>query len=172
MFWLNFIFKLISVLQSGKDPRNIAGGFALGMVIGLTPILSLHNLIIALVILVLDVSIPAALFAIFIGLGFAYIFDPQFHALGYFLLVQVTALKPFWTQLYNLPIAPLTKFYNTVVLGSLVSGLVLLYPIYFGFKLIVKWYQLHLAEKVARLRIVQIINGNSLIQLYNRIKFQ
>jgi len=170
MFWLNFVSKLIGILHSGKDPRHLAAGFALGSIIGLTPFNSLHNVLVFLLILLLNVNISAAFFGIFVFSGFAFIFDPQFHSLGYFILVKMDYLKPCWTYLYNIPLAPLSRFYNTVVLGSLIVSLVLFFPIYFGFKHGVILYQRNLADKVNRLKIVQIIQGSNLFQLYNKIK--
>lgn len=170
MFWLNFIFKLIKTLHSKEEPHNLAIGFALGSIIGLTPFLSLHNLIVFMIILVFNVSISAAFFGIFFFGCFAYFFDAQFHSLGYFLLVRLEFLKPVWTFLYNIPIAPLSKFYNTVVLGSLLVSLVAFFPIYWGFKQIVKLYQLKIAAKVNRLKIMKIIQGNNLYQMYQKIK--
>lgn len=172
MFLLNFVFKLLKALHSSGEPRHIAAGFALGSIIGLTPALSLHNLVVFLLILVLNVSIPAAFFGIFCFGCFAHFFDAQFHSLGYWLLVELEFLRPLWTYLYNIPIAPLTKFYNTVVLGSLVTSLVLLFPVYWGFKQLVKFYQTNLAAKVNQLKIIQILKGNNLYQMYQKIKFQ
>ncbi len=172
MFWLNFIFKLIKTLHSKEEPHNIAAGFALGSIIGLTPFLSFHNLFVFLIILTLNVSISAAFFGIFFFSCFAYLFDAQFHNLGYFLLVEVDFLKPIWTYLYNIPIAPLTKFYNTVVLGSLLVSLITLFPVYWGFKQIVKLYQSKMAPRVNQLKIMKIIQGNNLYQMYQKIKLQ
>lgn len=172
MFWLNFIFKLIKTLHSKEAPHNLAIGFALGSIIGLTPLLSLHNLLVFIIILVLNVNISAAFFGIFFFDCFAYLFDAQFHNLGYFLLVKLEFLKPIWTYLYNIPIAPLTKFYNTVVLGSLLVSLVTFLPVYFGFKQIVKIYQLKVASKVNQWKIMKIIQGNNLYQMYQKIKLQ
>lgn len=172
MFWLNLSFKLIKALHSSNEPRHIAAGFALGSIIGLTPMLSLHNLIVFLIILALNVSIPAAIFGIFFFSCFAYLFDAQFHSLGYYLLVRLEFLKPVWTYLYNIPIAPLTKFYNTVVLGSLVTSLVLFFPIYWVFKQIAGFYQLKLAPLVNQFKIIKIIQGNNLYQMYQKIKLQ
>jgi len=173
MIWLmNFIFKLIKTLHTKDAPHNLAIGFALGSIIGMTPLLSLHNLIVFIIILILNVNIGAAFFGIFFFDCFAYIFDDQFHSLGYFLLVKLKFLKPFWTCLYNIPIAPLTKFYNTVVLGSLLVSLVTFLPVYWGFKQIVKLYQLKVVSKVNRLKIMKIIQGNNLYQIYQKIKLQ
>lgn len=172
MFWLNFIFKLIKTLHSKDDPHNIAMGFAMGSIIGLSPFFTLQNVFIFILILICNVSIGAAFFGIFFFGCFAYFFDPQFHNLGYFLLVKAEALKPFWTYLYNIPIAPLTKFYNTLVMGSLAVSLVTFFPIYWTFKQLVKVYQSKLAAKMDRLKITQLIKGNKVIQLYQKIKLQ
>ncbi|HQT92643.1 MAG TPA: DUF2062 domain-containing protein, partial [Candidatus Kryptobacter bacterium] len=83
---------------------------------------------------VLDVNLFAAFFPYGTFALIAYIFDPIFHSFGYFLLVDVTAPHAFWTYLYNAPIAPLSRFNNTVVPGSFVSGVILSVPIYFGMK--------------------------------------
>lgn len=170
MFWLKFLSKMIKLLHSGKDPSNLAAGFSLGAIIGLTPMMSLHNLGVFLIILLFDTNIPAAFFGIFVFSGFAYLLDPFFHNLGYYLLVEVEALRPFWTTLYNIPIAPLTRFYNTVVLGSLVVALLGQLPIYFGFKTLVNLYRKHYAAKIQQLKIVQLFKGSNLVQLYYKIK--
>jgi len=172
MFWLNFLGKIFKLLHSDKTPRHLAAGFALGSIIGLTPFLSLHNLVIFCLIFLLNVSIPAATFAMFVCELFAYLFDPFFHEVGYNLLVKVEFLKPFWTQLYSMPIAPLTKFYNTVVLGSFVTSLITFIPVYFAFKYFVIYYRLHLAEKVENLKIVKIISGSNLFQLVKKVQIK
>lgn len=172
MFWLNFIFKLIKTLHSGEEPHHLAAGFALGSIIGLAPFLTLQNILVFVAILIFNVSIGAAFFGIFFFGCFAYLFDAQFHSLGYFLLVKAEFLKPLWTYLYNIPIAPLTKFYNTVVLGSLVVSLLLLFPVYLGFKQLVKVYRSKLAAQVDKFKIMQIIKGNKLFQIYQKIKLQ
>lgn len=145
-------------------------GFALGTIIGLTPSRALHNLIVFILILIGNVSIPAAFFAIFLFSCFAHFLDPLFHGLGYFLLVEIEFLQPVWTYLYNIPIAPLTRFYNTVVLGSLVVSLAIFFPVYWGFKQIVILYREKMAEKVSRFKIMQIIKANKLFQMYQRVK--
>lgn len=170
MFWIKFISKLITLLHSGKDPRHLAAGFALGAIIGLTPLLSLHNLLVFLAIFFFNVSIPAALFSIFVFSGFAYLLDPVFHNLGYYLLVEATPLASFWTYLYTIPWIPLTRFYNTVALGSLVMAGCAVLPIYLAFKHGVKFYQIHWAEKVRQLKVVQIVKGSSVVQFYYKVK--
>ncbi len=128
MIVLKLLGKFIKVLRSAASPKQIAWGFALGAIPGLTPLNSLHNAVVLILLIILNVNITSAILAFLIYSLIAWIFDPLFHTIGYFLLVDIAALKSMLTALYNAPIAPLTRFNNTVVMGSFVSSLILLMP--------------------------------------------
>lgn len=170
MFWLTFIRDFIKILRAGQDPRQIAGGFALGSILGLSPMLTLQGVIIWLVILILNVNISAALLAIALCSVFAYIFDPLFHSLGYAVLVNMDPLKGLWTWMYNAPIAPLTRFNNTVVMGSFVVALAAFLPIYFGMQKLVLAYRTHIGEKVEQWKIFQVLKKSALVKWYEKIR--
>jgi uncharacterized protein (TIGR03546 family) len=170
MFWLQIIKGFIRVLRSGQTPRQIAGGFALGTIVGLMPFFTLQGLFLWLVIFVLDVNLSAALLAATLFALVSYIIDPLLHAIGYFLLADSSSLHGFWTSLYNAPIAPLTRFNNTVVLGSFVAGVLLVLPVYFGMRRFVLAYRTHVHTKVERWKIYQIISKSTVVKWYNRIK--
>ena len=97
MFVLQFIAKFFKILSSAATPAQISGGFILGMVIGLTPLWSLHNLIIILLIIILNVNITMAIFSFGIFSLVAYLIDPLFHSLGYFVLVDAKVLHGMWS---------------------------------------------------------------------------
>lgn len=170
MFWLQILKGFIQVLRSGQTPRQVAGGFALGAIVGLMPFFTLQGLLLWLAVLVLDVNLSAALLAASLFALLAYFIDPLFHLLGYLLLVDSSMLRSLWTSLYNAPVAPLTRFNNTVVLGSFVAGFLLLLPIYFSMKRLVLAYRTHLHTRVERLKIYQIVSKSSLVKWYDRIK--
>lgn len=170
MFWLQIIKNFIRVLRAGQTPRQIAAGFALGAIVGLMPFFTLQGFLLWLVILILDVNLSATLLAVTVFAFVAYIFDPLFHELGYFLLADISSLHALWTSMYNAPIAPLTRFNNTVVLGSFVVGLLLFLPVYFGMHRFVLAYRTHLHTKVERLKIYQVISKSTLVKWYDRIK--
>ncbi|MGD0338858.1 MAG: TIGR03546 family protein [Bacteroidota bacterium] len=170
MFWLKIIRDFIKILRAGQTPNQIAGGFALGAIIGLSPSFTLQGILIWLIILVLDVNLSSALFSFTLFSLFAYLLDPLFHRLGYALLVNIDALKGMWTTLYNVPIAPLTRFYNTVVLGSFVSALILFFPIHMGMKRFVVAYRSHVGSKVEKWKIYQTINRSVLVRWYTKIR--
>ena len=60
MIVLKFLSKLFKALRSGDSPGQLAGGFALGMIIGLTPLWSLHNLLVVILIIIIKVNISMA----------------------------------------------------------------------------------------------------------------
>src|SRR5512140_3791405 len=88
MFWLKLVTNFIKILREGQTPAQVAGGFALGSILGLSPMLTLQGLLVWLIILVLDVNLSAATFSLGLFALIAYIFDPIFHRLGYFLLAD------------------------------------------------------------------------------------
>jgi uncharacterized protein (TIGR03546 family) len=165
---LQQIIKLIRVMHSETDPRQISLGFALGMVPGLTPLTSPHNLIVLLAILFLRVNIGAALLSWAVFKVLAYALDPLFHQIGLFLLTQVGFLQGLWTALYNAPLLPYTRFNNTVVMGSLIFSLIAFYPGYWGGKFMVLKYRETLMERFNRLKIVQVFRASNLYKWYSR----
>lgn len=166
MFTIKFILSFIKSLNADASPRQIAGGMALGSILGITPAMSLHNLIVFVVILMIRVNFSAALFAWGAFALISYILDPLFNRIGYALLVQVPALQPLWTALYNTPAVPWTGFNNTLTLGSLVFALLFFWPLYFFLTWFVTVYRERIMSVVAKWKIVQILKASKLFGLY------
>ncbi len=170
MFWLQIVSNFIKILREGQTPQQVAGGFALGSIVGLMPGLSLQSLFVWLIIFVLNVNLSAAFLAATLFALVAWLLDPVFHQLGYWLLVDTESLKPFWTAMYNAPVAPLTRFNNTIVLGSLVGALVLALPAYVGMKRFVVAYRKTVGARVEKTRLYQIISKSSFYRWYERVR--
>jgi len=162
------IIKLIRMMHSETDPRQISLGFALGMIPGFTPLTSPHNLLVLLAILIFRVNIGAALLAWGVFKILAYALDPLFHQIGLFLLTRVGFLQGLWTTLYNAPLLPYTGFNNTVVMGSLIFALLAFFPVYWGGKFMIVKYRETLMERFNRLKIVQVFRASSLYKWYSR----
>jgi len=174
MFGLEFIAKLIKILRSEISPNQISAGFILGMMLGLTPFWSLHNLIIILLILLLKVNIATAIFSFGIFSAIGYLLDPVFHNLGFYLLVDVKSMHGIWSALYNFPVIALSKYNNTVVMGSFVMSLVLLLPVFILVRKGVISYRenidVKIKEKMQKWKILQIIKSSKIYSLYQKIK--
>jgi uncharacterized protein (TIGR03546 family) len=162
------IIGLIRIIHSETDPRQISLGFALGMIPGLTPLTSLHNLLVLLAILFFRVNIGAAMLSWGVFKILAYALDPLFHQIGLFLLTGVAFLQGLWTTLYNAPLVPYTRFNNSIVMGSLVFSLFAFYPVYWGGWFMVVKYRETWMERFNRLRIVQVFRASDLYKWYSR----
>lgn len=170
MFWLKFIAKFIKALRTGDSPAQVAAGFSIGFAIGLMPFLSLHGLMLWIILFIFNVNLAAAFVAMMFSSLLAVLLDPAFHALGFLFLAQLPALQALWESLYNLPIAPLTKFYNTVVMGSSISAALLLFPVYFAMKKFTIFYRDTFEARVQKWKIVQAIKGSSFYKWIDKIQ--
>ena len=170
MFWFTLVRDFIKILREGQTPAQVAGGFALGSILGLSPMLTLQGAVVWLIIFVLNVNLSAALLALSVFSLFAFLLDPAFHWVGYQVLVNIESLQGLWTSLYNAPVAPLTRFNNTVVMGSFVSALVLFVPVYLGMKRFVLAYRASVGQKIANWKVYQVIKQSSLVQWYEKLR--
>ncbi|MCF8721668.1 TIGR03546 family protein [Nitrospina gracilis] len=133
------IIKILKALNSNQRPWQISVALVLGAVAGLTPLLSLHNLVVLLLAFFLNVNFGMFLLSLAGCTLFAFLLDPLFHQIGYALLTA-EGLHGFWTQFFSCPIFLLGNLNNTIVMGSLVVSLGLGLPLIFVLnKLIVKY---------------------------------
>ena len=170
MFWLKLVRDFIKILREGQTPAQVAGGFALGSILGLSPMLTLQGALVWLLIFALNVNLSASLVALTVFSLVAFLLDPLFHWFGFQVLVNIDALHNLWTSLYNAPIAPLTRFNNTVVMGSFLCALLLFIPIYFGMKRFVIAYRTTVGARVEKMKIYQIVKRSALVQWYERLR--
>ncbi|MEP2448956.1 DUF2062 domain-containing protein [Balneola sp. EhC07] len=165
---LKYVAKLLKALSSEASPNQLAGGFILGMIIGLTPVLSVHNLLILVLIIILKVNIGMAILAFLIFSGIAYLADPLFHSFGIWIL-ENDGLQDTWTSMYNNELWAITKFYNTVVIGSFISALVLCVPMFPLTKVGVLQYRKHIHEKVMKTKFAKALKGTKLYSVYQTV---
>jgi len=170
MFILQFISKFIKMLRAGESPSLIAAGFTMGFIVGLSPFWTLQNVLILLIAIVTAVNLSAVFFAMFLFGFVAYLMDPLFHRLGFFLLAGIETLYPHWTTFYNLPIAPLTRFNNTLVMGSLTVAILLAWPVYLLVKNGIIAYRTRWADKIEKSKFAKVLKGNVLVKWYLKIR--
>ena len=173
MVVLKILSKLFKALRSNESPNQLAWGFVLGMIIGLTPFWNLHNLLVIVLIIILNVNAAMAIaaFILFniIVYAFLLVLDPLFHSLGYWLLVDLSSLRPLWIFFSSTPGLAWSNFNNTVVLGSFVVALFLIVPLYFFTKWWVVLYREKIDTRMQQWKIFQILKGSKLVQLYQKI---
>lgn len=149
---------LADALVADSSPRQLAWGTALGLSAGLVPKDNLTAATLMVVICALRVNMAAVAMAMMASSWIGTLADPLTHRLGEWLL-RHDRLHEFWTTLANLPVVPWTAFNNTVVLGSFLAGLVLLYPLYRLAEWPARRYLPSLQRRLAQYRIVKWLWG-------------
>lgn len=170
MLFLQLIKKLIKLLRSAASPFQVAGGFILGMMLGFISFKTLLAVPVVLCIIILNVNLASVIFAFLLFRFIAYLADPLLHSLGYWILVDVSPLRSFWTTLSTIKLVPYTRFNNTVVMGSFIVSLVLLIPLYVVVKKFIINYREKYEPKIKKWKIIQILQSSRLIQWFSRIK--
>lgn len=165
---LKYIAKLLKALSSEASPNQLAGGFVLGMIIGMTPVMSIHNLLILVLVIILKVNLGMVILAFLVFSGVAYLADPLFHSFGIWML-ELEGMQATWTSMYNNEFWAITKFYNTVVLGSLVTAVLLCLPMFPLTKVGVVQYRKHIHEKVMKTKFAKALKGTKLYSIYQTV---
>jgi uncharacterized protein (TIGR03546 family) len=163
---VKLVQSLVKALHSEGTPGQVAAGIALGSILGLTPLVSLHNAVVFGLIVLLNVSFPAAMlgWVLFVPIGF--LLDPVFDHIGHVLLLHTPALTSFWTTLYNTPVVPLSNFNNTVTLGSLVFSLVFFLPLFFAARWGIARYRATIGERVKQSKWYRAVTASKVYNLY------
>ena len=137
---LKQLFGLIKLLNSETGTNQIAWGVAAGFVLGMSPAFSLQTIIIFLLILLFRIQAGAAFVSAFFFSFIAYILDPLSAALGTWIL-ELPSMQSLYTTMYNQPIVPLTRFNNSIVMGSGALAILLMPFVYFGARIFVLKYR-------------------------------
>ena len=162
---IKLIQSLVGALHSEGTPGQLAAGIALGSILGLTPLVNIHNAVVFAALVLLNVSFAGGMlgWALFVPIGF--ILDPLFDWLGHALLLA-PSLRGLWTALYNTPIVPLTNFNNTVVLGSLAFALLLFLPLFFATRWAVTRYRATIGERVRQSKFYRAVMASKVYNVY------
>ncbi len=167
---IKLIQSLFKALHSEGTPGQLAAGIALGSIIGLTPLVNVHNAIVFAAIVLLNVSFAGGMlgWALFVPVGF--LLDPLFDWIGHTLLLYVSFLTPLWTSFYNTPVIPLTNFNNTVVLGSFVFAVLFAVPLFFVARYGVARYRATIGQRVRQSKWYRAVTASKVYNVYKMFR--
>lgn len=165
---LRTVIKTLQLLNSETGPWQLAFGASFGMVLGLTPLISLHNLPVLLLICLLRVNISFVLLFMGLAAGFAYLLDPWFHQLGYQLL-NAPSLSSLWTEWYNDAVLRWSRFNNTVLLGSVVASALAFLPLAVLVRVGVGQYRQRWQKKLEQTRLMQLLKASRWTESLTRL---
>lgn len=143
---LKQLFALIRLLNSDTATNQIAAGFACGLILGFSPVLSLQTLLVFICLFLFRIQIGAALVSAFFFALIAWLFDPVSHWVGSAIL-ETEALRPLFAAMYNMPVVPLTRFYNSITMGAGVVGLLLAPLVFVGSRRLIAVYRVSVVER-------------------------
>ena len=166
---LRLIQKLVSTLNSDGTPGQVGAGMAIGTVLGLTPLINLHNLVMMAFVMVFKVSFPAVMLGWFVAVPIGFALDPLFDTLGLSML-DTLMLMPLWTAVTNAPVIAFFNLNNTVVLGSLVCWIVAVIPLYFLMRWGVEKYRATIYARLQKTKVFKAIRGSKVYDLYRMFR--
>ena len=165
---IELIARIVRVLNSETEPSQISLAVCLAMIIGVTPLMSPHNLIVLLLICILRVNLSAFIVTWGIFSGLAYLLDPTFHGIGLAVL-SAESLQPMWTGFYNNIWLRLSNFNNTLVMGSLIFSLVLFVPLLLGLNFGIRTYRSRVLDWLKKTRIAQVLSASKFYHIYQTV---
>ena len=164
MLVLRFLVKFVRLLNSETSATSIALAFALGMFLGLVPLLTLQGIAVLLVVLFFRVNLTAAFFtmAVFKLAGLA--LRGAFDAMGCSLLDSASFVG-LHTWLYNGPLSS-CSLNHSVTLGATLTAALLLVPVFVVSRLLINAYRTTLNERIAQMSIVNAFRGSRIYKIY------
>jgi uncharacterized protein (TIGR03546 family) len=160
---LKQLFNFFKLLNSDTGTNQLAAGLSLGLLLGFAPALSLQTFIVIAIVFVFRVQIGAAFLSAFFFKFIAYIFDQPAHFLGKAIL-EMESFHPLFVKLYNMPLVPLTRFNNSIVMGSMIVSILLMPFSFFIFKSAILKYR---ETVVARFKGTKLWKAFAATKLYN-----
>jgi len=165
---LTLLAKLLHALNSDSSIRQIALAISLGFIVGLSPLFTLHNLVIIFFVLLIRVHLGSFILAVGFFSGVSYLLSTLIVGLGEYLLTN-PELVDFFTLLYQLSLFKLAHWHHTYVIGAFVLGAILSVPLYFISKVIIEKYRVHIMSFFEKFRIVQALKASKFYRLYTSL---
>lgn len=164
-FLVKQVLSLFKLLNSDTGTNQIASGIACGLILGFAPFFSLQTALVILLLLFFRIQIGAAFIAAFFFSLIAWALDPIANLLGIFVL-ELPSLKTLFTSLYNMPIVPLTRFNNSIVMGSGILTVLLFPIIFFVSRILIAQYRETIVTRYKQTRFFKLIQASTLYKLY------
>lgn len=162
---LKQLFAFIKLLNSDTGTISLALGMTCGFILGMTPVLSLHSLLVFLVLFIFRIQVGAALLMAFFFKFIAFLLDPLFHYVGSKVL-EMESLSGIFTKLYNMPLIPYTRFNNSIVMGSAVITFALSPVVYLLSQYFIKKYREIVVARFKDTKLWKAVQATKFYQWY------
>ncbi|CAN5440691.1 hypothetical protein BH10BDE1_BH10BDE1_06000 [soil metagenome] len=164
-FLLKQIFGFLKLLNSDTATNQLASGVACGLILGFAPAFSLQTIFVIAVLFLFRIQIGAATIFAFFFSFIAWILDPASHQIGMAVL-EMDALKPLFTDMYNMPLVPLTRFYNSIVMGSAILSIVSAPFVFLLSRVLIEKYRATVVARFRQTKFWKAVKATSFYGLY------
>ncbi|MBC7741364.1 MAG: TIGR03546 family protein [Bdellovibrionaceae bacterium] len=141
------IINLIRMLHSETGQNQIAAGLAFGVFLGFAPFLSIQTLLVLMIVFIFRVQFGAAMLSAFFFKFIAYLLDPVADQFGRWAL-ENDLFRGLWIEMFNKPFLPMTRFNNSIVMGSFIISLFLCPILFFVFRKLIVQYRTQIVARI------------------------
>lgn len=153
------LLLLVTAILEEESPRVLAASLTFGLLLGFVPKDNIIAPLLGIVLLTWRFNLTLATASAALCSGLAALLDPVADALGRSVLTH-PSFTPAFAWLYEWPLAPWTRFNNTVVMGSLLLALGLLCPVYLGSLQLVTRYRPVVLEWIKRFHVDELLRSS------------
>lgn len=164
---LKQLYNFFKLLNSDTGTNQISAGLACGLILGFAPFFSLQTVLVLFLVFVFRIQLGAAFFSAFFFKFVAFLIDPLADKLGQSFL-EAESLHSIFTTMYNMPIVPMTRFNNSIVMGSLVLSIILAPIAFFVFKKLVSQYRVQVLQRFQQTKLWKGIKATKLYLWYSK----
>jgi uncharacterized protein (TIGR03546 family) len=162
---ITLLAKLLKALSSDDNPAQISLAVVLAAFLGLTPLLSPHNILVVFLVLIVRVNLSMFILSFGVFTLLAFLVDPLSHIMGLAIL-HSDALSPVWNEFYQSSFWRFIAYNNTLVMGSVSLCLILSVPLFIGSRWFVVNYREHVLQWVNKSRLMVWLKSSRLYTTY------
>lgn len=164
---LKQIFAFFQLLNSETGTNQLAAGLACGLLLGFAPFLSIQTFLVLFLVFFFRIQMGAAFLSAFFFKFVAFLIDPAADSLGRAVL-EAHSLRPLFTEMYNMPLVPLTRFNDSIVMGSMVISLILLIPAFILFKVLIYKYRITVVARFKQTKVWKVFAATKFYGWYTK----
>lgn len=153
---LKYLVNLLKAFNANVKPSQIANSFCIGLILGFMPKNNLLWYILLVFFAFVRINKPGYFIMMIVGSCLAPLADSLFDKVGYAVLT-FSPFENFYAWLLDVPFVGFTRFNNTIVCGSLISGIICYIPLYILMYFIIKAWRKWIAPKFNDSKLLKTI---------------
>lgn len=153
---LKYLVNLLKAFNANVKPSQIANSFCIGLILGFMPKNNLLWYILLVFFAFVRINKPGYFIMMIVGSCLAPLADSLFDKVGYAVLT-FSPFENFYAWLLDVPFVGFTRFNNTIVCGSLISGIICYIPLYILMYFIIKAWRKWIVPKFNDSKLLKTI---------------